>query len=388
MNVVFEAVDPEDRSLRMNMLRKASRRAAIAHKLAGEHHTQQHNAKAGDVVKTPSSRSAELYAKHARINAMIDKHSKTGDARREAGYEVRRLRQFHRMHAADKSNSLNASRLQRMSWRDGGRMPKVDPESRQLRLSNIRQALKKAKSVASIMKKAPNADRTAYLKQTRKVDRIKGMVARYAPGVHPLTKQKTSMQHRIIKTAYKNTGNTVQKTVEQRGYDINGKPIIKTTTSHNAHGKIDNIRAFIPKKSKVDRATREARLKAILRSADAHQKGHDQWVSGFKKKANPGAASSVKRKTPGPDGTMHTADRSPRNNGIEQRTAYDFDLERHRRHVAVAKFISTKAKRKGLTDDRARLRKGYATLKKRGTSWEHKDWPLHKQGFTKYRKPE
>lgn len=384
MNVIFEAVDPEDRSLRMNMLRKASRRAAIAHKLAGEHHTKQHNAKAGDVVKTPSSRSAELYAKHARINAMIDKHSKTGDARREAGYEVRRLRQFHRMHAADKSNSLNASRLQRMSWRDGGRKSKVDPESRQLRLGKVRQALKKAKSVASIMKKAPNADRTAYLKQTRKVDRIKGMVARYAPGVHPLTKQKTSMEHRIIKTAYKNTGNTVQKTVKQRGYDINGKPIIKTTTSHNAHGKIDNIRAFIPKKSKVDRATREARLKAILRSADAHHKGYQQWYSS---KAIPGAASGVKRKTPGPDGTMHTANRSPRNS-LPYRTGRDFDMERQRRHVAVAKFISTKAKRKGLTDDRVRLRKGYATLKKSGTSWEHKDWPLHKQGFTKYRKPE
>lgn len=373
---VSEAVDPEDRNLRMSKLRKAHSLAIKAHQLAGVVQSKQH--KSQDVVKTNHSRSGEYYAKALRVKAMLQKHAlPAGDKRTEADYEVRRLRHFHRMHTADKHDSLKASRLQRMSWRQPV-LPKVDQEARQIRVSALRKALKRSEGAEKLISKAANVSPKIKSYQANKTTRLQLAIGAYAPGANPAAKAKLSSfkyAHRSLRGGLPKKPDTLQAT---RGYDIYGKT---ANSKQNARGKIDNIVAFIPKKSKVDRETRTARLKAILRSADAHEKASNDWI---KRTTTPGAASKHMRKYPGLDGTMH----SPSARLPAPPTALYHDIERERRHLAVAKFISNKAVRKSLLNNRVRLRKGLASLKKSKDTWQQYEWPLHKQGFNKYRQPE
>lgn len=357
-----EAVDPEDRNLRIAKLAKAAKLAAAAHKMA-----------------TPD-KSGMYYAKHSRIKSMLKKRlAPTADAKKMAGYEVQRLRAHHRSmdpSHPDAQASKNRSNLERMRWR-APVMPKQDIEARNMRLHPIRKLLAKAKVARNLSrqtfdkKTASLERRSQHFALDGKVKRLGGIVAAYKPFADAKAKFSRREDRKWQPLAGKSKGVTGKR----------AGPAASSPRNQSVNGKIHNIVGFVPKKSKVDKGTRASRLRAILRSADGYHAAYNRKIHNVPTKS--GDLPAPNRKYPGPDGTMHTSSHMSDHGDL-----FRLDIERERRHNTVAKFMVSKKGRAKFRPGSVRLRKGYVPFKMPKDTWKDKGWPLAKHGFTKDRKPD
>lgn len=248
------------------------------------------------------------------------------------------MRSRRAFHIANRDKSAMA--LHRATAHADRRPPKIDPETRAIRLHAIRKAAGKFRNMANVAKSA-NPDQSL----------------RYNYHANRLQFAADARKSPTLKTKYYN--------VHQEPVRQNDKTAMAIANAVNAS---KSIKPALKKKSKIDPATRKTRIDQLVMAGERSKLARKASIAGDEHRAKKLGVSGYSK--------MFGAGKESR----EPKRAFDHSLDAQRAHAIAAKFTKLPHQRGKLNKVIQYLRKGQATTG-RFPDWRKLAHPLSKFGI-------